>query len=235
MSDLARSPIPAAVARRSATISVAGLALALLASPPAHAQNLVTDGSFEDTQLSPASYEYVGGTLNGWTYSGLAVLINVAVGSPWIDPTQMTGYDGNQVAGVQITGSISQTFAATTTGPLDVTWLDNARPGDDQNYTVSVVNAATGALVASQTLTVASGPTFTPEFLAATLVAGDTYTLTFQGVDTVQPGADETALIDDVDVGGAPAPVIGGLPLPLTVPFFAAFFWLYRRRMRAET
>ena len=145
MSDLARSPIPAAVARRSATISVAGLALALLASPPAHAQNLVTDGSFEDTQLSPASYEYEGGTLNGWTYSGLAVLINVAVGSPWIDPTQMTGYDGNQVAGVQITGSISQTFAATTTGPLDVTWLDNARPGDDQNYTVSVVNAATGA------------------------------------------------------------------------------------------
>jgi hypothetical protein len=223
------------LARSSAAIPLAGLALALLASPPAHAQNLINDGSFEDTQLSSASYDYVGGTLNDWLYSGYAVLINVAQGSPWIDPTQMTGYDGNQVAGVQLTGSISQVFAATTTGPLDVTWLDNARPGNTQNYTVSLTNNGTGAVVASETLTVTSGPTFTPESLAATLVAGANYTLTFQGVDTaVSPGADETALIDNIDVGGAPAPVIGGLPLMLSVPFFAAFAWLYRRRVRAE-
>jgi len=235
MSNLARSPVPAAVARRSATISVAGLALALLASPPAHAQNLITDGSFEDTQLSPASYEYVNGILNGWDYSGLAVLINAAAGSPWIDSSQMTGYVGNQIAGVQITGSISQTFAAPNTGTFDLTWLDNARPGDVQNYTVSVVNDSTGALVSSETLTVAAGATFNPESLAVGLVAGNTYTLTFQGVDTVEPGADETALIDEVDIGGGPAPVIGGLPLPLTVPFFAGFVWLYRRRIRAET
>src|SRR5271156_74473 len=104
ISDLARSRIPAAVARRSATISVAALALALLASPPAHAQNLVTDGSFEDTQLSSGSYEYVNGLLNGWTYSGLAVLINVSDSSPWITPSTQTGYDGNQIAGVQETG-----------------------------------------------------------------------------------------------------------------------------------
>jgi hypothetical protein len=217
------------LARSSA--ATAGLALVLFAVPPAHAQNLITDDSFEDTQLSPAGYEYVGGTLNGWLYSGYAVLINVAQGSPWIDPTQMTGYAGDQIAGVQLNGSISQGFTAASTGPLDVTWLDNARPGNTQNYSISITNNGTGAVVATETLTVSSGPTFTPESLAAILVAGDNYTLTFQGVDTaVSPGADETALIDNIDVGGAPAPVIGGLPLAM--PIFAMFAWMRRRKVR---
>jgi hypothetical protein len=66
--------------------------------------------------------------------------------------------------------------------------------------------------------------------LAANLVAGDTYTLTFQGLDS--SGGDATAFIDNVDVSGAPSPTIGGLPLPLSVAFFAGFVWLHRRRMR---
>jgi hypothetical protein len=219
------------VAQRSGTIAAVGLALGLLALPSAHAQNLLSDGSFEDTQLPPGNYEYVNGTLNGWLYSGLAVLINVADSSPWTTPELQTGYDGNQIAGVQQTGSISQTFGSPTTGVFDVSWLDNARPGyGTQEYNVSVTNASTGAVVASQNYTVSSVVDFNPEFMTADLVAGDEYMLTFQGLDP--NGGDVTAFIDDVDVDGAPAPRIGALPLPLSVLFFAAFVWLHRRAMR---
>jgi hypothetical protein len=187
MSDadiLARSSIPWVTARSSATISIAGLVLCLLAPPPARAQNLVTDGSFETTQLGEGDYEYVNGLLNGWLYSGEAVLINVADNSPWTTPSQ-TGYLGNQVAGIQNTGSISQTFAASGTGAFDVTWLDTGRPNyAAQNYTVSVLNDSMSAIVSSETLTVTPGANFSPETLVAGLVAGDTYSLTFQGLDS---------------------------------------------------
>ena len=213
-------------------VCVAGLALALLASPSAHAQNLISDPSFETTQLGQGGYEYPNTTLNNWVYTGYAVLINGGAGSPWTDGTQ-TGYDGNQWAGVQINGTLAQTFAAPNSGLFDVTWLDNARPGNTQNYTVSVVDDTTNTVVASKTLTVSSSSTFNLESMTSNLVAGDTYTLTFQGVDTaVSPGADETAFIDDVTLNGGPAPTIGGL-LP-SVPIIAVFAWLYRRRMRAE-
>jgi len=231
MLDLARGFIPAAFAQSSATISIAGLALVLLASPSAHAQNLISDPSFENTPLGDGGYQYPNTTLNNWVYTGYAVLINGGPGSPWTDGAQ-TGYDGNQWAGVQIDGTLSQTFNANNSGTFDLTWLDNARPGNTQNYTVSLFNNTTDTTIASQTFTVSYGPTFTPESLTTKLAAGDNYTLTFQGVDTaVQPGADETAFIDDVELGGAPAPVIGGLPLPVIAPFFAVFVWLYRRRM----
>jgi hypothetical protein len=226
----ARSSIPWVAVRSSATISIAGLVLCLLASPPVRAQNLVTDGDFETTQLGQGNYEYVNGLLNGWLYSGLAVLINVADNSPWVTPSQ-TGYSGNQVAGVQNMGSISQTFAAPGTGGFDVTWLDSGRPNyDAQNYTVSVLNNATGAIVSSETLTVTPGANFSPEALAASLVAGDSYSLTFQGLDS--SGGDATAFIDDVDVSSGPAPAIGVLPLPMFIPFLAGFAWLHRRRTR---
>ena len=234
MPDLIRSPVPTAIARRSATISVAGLTLALLASPPVHAQNLVTDGSFEDTQLGQGDFEYVNGLLNGWLYSGQAVLINVADNSPWTTPEQTIGYDGNQIAGVQNLGSISQGFTAAGTGVSDITWLDSARPNYSvQDYTVSVFNNTTNTIISSQTLTTIPGMNFQPEALLANVVAGDNYTLTFQGLDS--SGGDATAFIDDVDVSGGPAPVIGGLPLPLSIPFFTVFVWLYRRRIRGET
>jgi hypothetical protein len=220
------------VARSLATIAVAGLALGLLASS-ARAQNLITNGSFEDTQICQGcyDYDYASGIPNDWLYSGQAVLINIASNSPWTTPSETPGYFGNQVAGIQFTGSISQTFAATGTGAFDVTWLDTGRPNYAvQDYTVSVLNDATTSIVSSETLTVTPGANFNPESLVADLVAGDTYTLTFQGLDS--GGGDATAFIDNVDVSGAPAPMPGVLPLSLSVPVFAGFVWLHRRRMR---
>lgn len=229
MPNLERVCRPAAIARSLSVISVAGLALALLPARSAHAQNLISDPSFETTQLGQGGYQYPNTTLNNWVYTGYAVLINGGAGSPWTDGNQ-TGYDGNQWAGVQIDATLSQSFNARTSGTFDLTWLDNARPGNTQNYTVSLFDNTADATIASQTFTVTYGPTFTPEALTTKLVAGDNYTLTFQGVDTaVSPGADETAFIDDVSLGGAPAPVIGGLPLAMPI---LAFAWLRRRRMR---
>jgi hypothetical protein len=227
---LNRSPLRSVIAQSSAAAVIAGLGLCLLASPAARAQ-ILTDGGFETTQLSSGSYEYVGGMLNGWLYSGLGVLINVGDGSPWTNPEIQTGYGGNQVAGIQNTGALSQMFAAPATGVFDLTWVDDARPGySPQNYTVSLFDNSTSTTVASQTLNVTPGPTFALESLDADLVGGDTYTVTFQGLGSDPPG-DATAFIDNVDLSAAPAPVLGVLPLPLSAAFFAGFVWLHRRRM----
>ena len=214
-------------------MSVACLGLGLVASTTAHAQNLITNGGFETPQLSQGSYQYLDGLVDSWFYSG-AVLINIATNSPWTTPSLQTGYFGNQVAGLQFRTSISQNLSASSTGRFDLTWLDAARPAYSvQDYTVSVFDNSANAVVSSETLTVIPGGNFSQESLVADLVGGDSYTLTFQGLDS--GGGDATAFIDNVGFESAPAPVPGVLPLSLWIPFFAGFVWLHRRRMRAAT
>ena len=66
-------------------------------------------------------------------------------GSPWISPAQ-SGYIGNQVAGIDGTGSISQTFVVTN-GPniYTISWLAaGSEVSGDQSYTVQLLNDSTG-------------------------------------------------------------------------------------------
>lgn len=176
--------------------------------------DLITDGGFETTQLGAGGYDYVNGTLNGWTYSigafgqvGGGVLINIGGGGgPWINAGQ-TGFGGDQVAGVQATGSISQTFAPSDSATYEVDWVDAGRTrytgvNGDQTYVASLFDDTTSVLAASATFETTTGSTFSAESLSALLNGGDSYTLTFQGLDAT----DETALIDNVSVTDVPEP-----------------------------
>jgi PEP-CTERM motif len=223
-----RPPPPEVSMRHSFRLLAFGLAGAVLTAPfmAAHA-DLITNGGFETGQLSSGGYVYENGTYQNWTYSGNAVLINTGSGSPWITSGQ-TGSGGNQVAGVQTTGSIAQTFTAGITGSYMVSWLDAGRGyqggSGAQTYIVSLVDNTTALTVSSLSLNTTSGSNFAAESLTGllSLKAGDSYTLTFKGQDT----ADETALIDNVNVGQVPEPAT----LTLFGAGLAGLGWIRRRK-----
>lgn len=214
--------------RHSFHLLALGLAGALLAAPftAAHA-DLITNGGFETGQLSSGGYVYENGLSNNWVYSGNAVLINTGSGSPWIVASQ-TGYGGDQVGGVQTTGSIAQTFTANITGTYLVSWLDAGRGyqggSGAQTYIVSLVDNTTALTISSLSLNTTSGSAFSAESLTGllSLKAGDSYTLTFKGQDT----ADETALIDNVSVSQVPEPAT----LTLFGAGLAGLGWMRRRK-----
>lgn len=214
--------------RHSFHLFAFGLAGAVLTAPfmAAHA-GLITNGGFETGQLSSGGYVYENGTYQNWTYSGNAVLINTASGNPWTTSDQ-TGYSGNQVAGVQQTGSIAQTFTASITGSYLVSWLDAGRSylggnSGAQTYLISLVDNTTALTVSSLSLSTTSDSNFKAEALSLlSLKAGDSYTLTFKGQDT----ADETALIDNVNVSQVPEPAT----LTLFGAGLAGLGWIRRRK-----
>jgi hypothetical protein len=216
--------------RHSFHLLALGLAGALLAAPFTAARaDLITNGGFETGQLSNGGYVYENGTFNSWTYSGNAVLINTTGGNPWISPNSQTGFGGDQVVGVQTTGSIAQTFTASITGSYMVSWLDAGRinyfgSAGAQTYLVSLVDNTTALTVSSLSLNTTSGSVFSAESLTGllSLKAGDSYTLTFKGQDT----ADETALIDNVSVSQVPEPAT----LTLFGAGLAGLGWMRRRK-----
>lgn len=216
----------------------AGFFGAVLIAPltAAHA-NLITDGDFETTQLSADfnGFEYLNGTLNNWLYSATgdhngALLINAASGA-WHSSDQ-TGYSGNQFAGIQGTGRISQSFSPDSTGVYSVSWLDAGRSrawGYDfgnQNYTASLYDETTGMLVEETSNDTTTDSTFSAMGFSGLLTAGDIYTLSFWGTATT----DQTALIDNVIVEAVMATE---LPEPAALALFGtglAGLGLIRRR-----
>ena len=192
---------------------MATAALAVAAAPAiANAGvDLITDGGFESPALSTGAYVYENATVGGWTWSGGAILINAANagpnGSAWYPSAPApTGFGGVQFAGVQSTGSLSQTFNVTGAGPLSLSWLSGGRPASygccngDQSYQVLVGGVVEG------TYSTTSGQAFAAESLTLSGLGAGPHTLTFQGLSP----ADETAFIDNVSVTAT------GVPEPAT-------------------
>lgn len=189
---------------------LAAAAFLAVAAVPAIANagvDLISNGGFESPTLGAGNYDYVGGTLNSWTYSGSAILINAANpnpgGSAWYPSAPApTGFGGVQFAGVQQQGSLSQTFNVTSSGALDLTWLSGGRPASygccngDQSYQVLVGGVVEG------TYSTTSGQAFTPVSLTLLGLGLGAHTLTFQG----RSPNDETAFIDNVSLSAAAVP-----------------------------
>ncbi len=188
------------------------LLAAALVSPAAVSATSLVDGSFEikGAATAPTDYCYDGFSSAGrpacaagaWTGSGV---ITSGAG-PW--GSTVTPF-GNYYGFVQGTQVMSQTFVATSSTGLGVSWYDANRTnnGGIQTYTVSVTHGSD--VFALGTFTGVPGQFNLKTSSSFATVAGDSYTLNFTGLAT----DDRTAFIDNVSLSVVPEPATWGLML----------------------
>lgn len=202
----------------SATV-LAGLAVA----PTANATELLTDGGFEAPTLASTSpYWYPFTTLDGWTYSGNVALVNASYeDNAWWNGWAWgpSGYGGRQYAALQHLGMLSQTFTATDTGIIDLSWLEAGRPygggccNGNQTYDVLLNGQLLGQYSTH------NGQAFTAETIPdIAVIGGDSYTLTFEGLSKT----DNTAFLDNVSANLNPSPTTPVVPEPATIALLGA-------------
>jgi hypothetical protein len=194
----------------------------LMVTAPAKA-NLIHDGDFSNPYqgTSPTSYTYAP-TGSPWTFSDLIPGVSGSgityIPSNFQNTPLYTQVGFLQTAGGTISSSdpasISQSFTAPTAGTYDLSFVYAGRSydGGTTTFTVSV----DGNVV--DTLTPSSGQPLTPQSFDISLASGINYlAFTATGVS----GNDETAFIDNVNIGAVPesTTMIAGvlLLLPLGV------------------
>jgi hypothetical protein len=203
----------------------------VLAGGAAQATTL-SDGSFETQGAASGisgSYCYGGGgsgetacASGAWSFTTLVpgsvgdgIISQTTGGNPnssaWGAP--VTGANGNYFAFVQINGSFSQTFTATSSGSYLLTWIDATRSnyGGNETYTVLLTNNTTPGSITIATYTPTNTAFASVGSSVFSLIDGDSYTVTFQGVDPSL--IDQTAFIDNVNISAT--------PLPASLPLFA--------------
>jgi hypothetical protein len=188
---------------RRRRIALGAAIFTVLMCVPHASRAAILNSGFEDPNIAPTAYTYPNTTLNDWTYSGGAGLINATV-SPnawWPGGSPPTGYGGDQFAFVQADGTLSQTFSAAP-GLAAIDWLEAGRPytgccNGNESYELILNGTVVGSYSTS------NGQNFTPESVNVDLLSSNT--LTFQGLLET----DNTAFIDNVDLAAA-------TPLPST-------------------
>lgn len=185
--------------------SVLFAAALVLASPVAASATSLVDGGFEikGAALPVTDYCYDGFITPGgpacapgaWVGAGV---IRSGSGAWGGTASQAGDYHGF----VQGTQSLSQSFTATESGIVSLSWFDTNRTnnGGDQSYVVSISIGSnikgTGSYTSSQGGWV--GRTLSP----FSLVAGNTYTVKFAGLST----EDRTAFVDSVSLSSTAVP-----------------------------
>ncbi len=173
--------------------------------------NQPTDPGFETPSegSGTTAYKY-DPTGSAWTFSGYAGLTGNASSFTADNPNAP---QGSQVAFIQMTGSISQSFTIAP-GIYDVNLLAAQRGIGPSNQTIQVF--VDGQLVSSINPTGTSYDSYTSgSFVIGT---GGSHTLTFQGLNPL--GGDNTALIDEVSVQNVTAnqPLDAGFESPFAGP-----------------
>jgi PEP-CTERM motif len=218
---------------------IAGLAASFVfAGSAVQAANILADGGFETQGLTTANYCYFGLSAGGNAPCGSGAWFGGPVNGGGLQFESNGAWpglpspDGTRYAFVQTGGSINQTFTPTQTGDYILTWIDAGRPsgccGGNQDYFVSIDDGSGGLspiLYSGSTTTSQPWTAQTADF-AVNLLAGTSYTLTFQGLVT---GTDQTSFIDGVSFDIAPPSAV---PEPASWALMIAGFGLVGSAMR---
>jgi|SRR5579884_2015270 len=192
--------------------------------------NVGSDGScnlsFEQPVLTSGDFDYIGVDPSaqqvGWTFSGMT---GVASNSSAFTALNANAPQGSQVALIQNSGSISQSFSGFTSGTqyalsfLAADRADDAANGyGTQSLVVSLDGATVGTVTGAQ-LTSAY-QTFTINLTPAELSTNSSHTISFSGTNS----AGATVFFDNVSFAAA-APVVSGpslgVPEPATFGFLS--------------
>jgi len=171
---------------RSLIIQFVAFAILFLAQPAA-AQYGFADGNFDTQGSTLTGYCYFpASTCPSGVWSGYSGIIK-APNSDW----QVSAAPSPQtVAFVQNAGNVAQTFTATASKHVRLTWVEADRPVlGGEPYTVKV----NGVAIGSYTSSTSSFVTRYSDYFD--IVNGSTYTINFQGTST---SGDHSAFIDSV-------------------------------------
>jgi len=174
------------ISMRSLAIQLFAFGLLFFAQPAA-AQDGFADGNFDAQGNTLSGYCYFpASTCPGGVWSGYSGLINTP-NSDW----QVSAAPSPQtVAFVQNTGNVAQTFTATASKHVRLTWVEADRPVlGGEAYTVKV----NGVAIGSYTSSTSSFVTRYSDYFD--IVTGSAYTINFQGTST---SGDHSAFIDSV-------------------------------------
>jgi hypothetical protein len=153
---------------------------------------ILADASFEQVQLPSNSYRYAP-TGSPWTFSGQSPSgSGITANQSGFTNNNPNAPDGNQVAFLQETGSISQSFSVTTAGTYNLSFYAAQRGsgnngGEDFEVLVDGVVAATIK---------PTGSSYSVYDTSLSISTAGTHTIEFLGLDTA--GGDNTAFLDDV-------------------------------------
>jgi hypothetical protein len=200
---------------------------------PASAQNFISDGSFEQVQLTSAPfYQYASVPGSPWTFSSGAIGGSGISGNTSAFGSAVAPH-GSQVAFLQAVGStIFQDFTVPADDMYVVTFMLAGR------YFNSLVGTPFGGVLTfdvsvdsnvAGTYTTTDSMPYTSKFAQVPLTSGS-HRLTFHATGTTAAVPDQTAFIDKVSVTAVPEPnsmlaigaALGGLGV--------ARQWLRRRR-----
>jgi hypothetical protein len=165
----------------------------------ASATEVLTNGSFEATAIGDGQYVYPEATIDGWTYTG-AALVGAVGRNDWYADSLPLGQDGARFVALQDTATLSQAFVSTGSAAI-LTWVAAGRPyfggyNGDQTYTVLIDSVEVG------TYSTVSGEAFGAHTVTLAGLSAGTHVLTFAG----QVGSDESAFLDKVSIDAVPEP-----------------------------
>jgi PEP-CTERM motif len=189
--------------KKSFAMSALALAATLVAAS-AHA-NLLTNGSFEDSDIADGSF--VSNAATGWSGSYFLMDPNAAGGLPGNVPPWPQAFAGEQYADIgNVPGSgISQSFTVVSAGNYVVSWADHTALGFSQpawNSLYDVVLTGPSNLGVGSNVNAVQGATPWGFHAAVVNLSAGVYTLAFKplGSSTLD------ILIDGVGVTAVPEP-----------------------------